>query len=54
MELFQTWISCVYKFFQIPITIWGYTFTFFDMILFAGLVSILIVIFAKLLGGDVG
>lgn len=54
MEDFQTWILCVYKFFQIPITIYGFTFTFFDMIIFAALASVIVVIFSKLIGGDVG
>lgn len=54
LETVGTWINCVFRFFLIPINILGFSFTFFDIIIFLGVSSVLIMIFAKLIGGDVG
>ncbi len=54
MDLIRVWLSCVWKFFNIPITIFGYTFTFWQIILFGALGGIFAMIVKKLIGGDVG
>lgn len=51
MNYIKYLLNAVYRFFAMPINVFGYSFTFWDLIIFNALVAIFCLIIGKLMGG---
>lgn len=52
MELVQTWLSSTLAIFQIPITIFGFTFSFWDVFIWSAVAGLLLAFIGGIFNGD--
>ncbi|MTQ97474.1 hypothetical protein GMD88_10720 [Pseudoflavonifractor sp. BIOML-A6] len=52
MEIVQAWLSSVLAVFQIPITLFGFTFSFWDIFIWAFVAGLLLAFIGGMFNGD--
>ena len=52
MEVLQSWLSSVLDVFQVPITIFGFTFSFWDVFLWSIVAGLVLTFLGGLFNGD--
>lgn len=52
MEVFQTWFSAVLGVFQVPFTLYGFTFSLWDVFLWSLVAGLVIAFLGGVFGGE--